>query len=215
MDDLHRRDSRPLLCPRALGATFSDHYDGARLLLPFYLLSQRRHSPAVRDAEEKILRAERMEMAGIERHVIIGSQLLLVLLLCAPTQAQTIQQPDVWEPLKYFVGSWEGAAKGQPGAGKVEREYQFVLNGKFLQAKNKSTYPPQEKNPKGEIHEDWGCSATTAGASNLSSASFTSKASSISTRWTGLRAMIRRSSSSPKVSRTFPRVGAQERVTVF
>ena len=56
----------------------------------------------------------------------------------------------------YFAGSWEGTAKGQPGNGKVEREYQFVLNGKYLQAKNKSTYPPQEKNPKGEVHEDWG-----------------------------------------------------------
>src|SRR5262249_33801455 len=90
------------------------------------------------------------------RSMIMCAQLLLALLPCAPTQAQTTQQPDVWEPLKYFVGSWEGAAKGQPGNGKVEREYQFVLNGKYLQAKNKSVYPPQEKNPKGEVHEDWG-----------------------------------------------------------
>jgi hypothetical protein len=45
---------------------------------------------------------------------------------------QTTQPQDVWEPLKYFVGSWEGAAKGQSGEGKVEREYQFVLNGKYL-----------------------------------------------------------------------------------
>jgi hypothetical protein len=86
----------------------------------------------------------------------MGAQLLLTLLLCVTIKAQTAQQPDVWEPLKYFVGSWESAAKGQPGNGKVEREYQFVLNGKYLQAKNKSTYPPQEKNPKGEVHEDWG-----------------------------------------------------------
>jgi len=90
------------------------------------------------------------------RCAIMGAQLLLALLLCPPIQAQATQQPDVWEPLKYFVGSWEGTAKGQPGNGKVEREYQFVLNGKYLQAKNKSTYPPQEKNPKGEVHEDWG-----------------------------------------------------------
>ena len=151
----------------------------------------------------------------LKRHILFGAQLILALMMWSPIRAQVAQQPDVWEPLKYFVGSWEGMAKGQPGDGKVEREYQFVLNGKYMQAKNKSTYPPQEKNPKGEIHEDWGCSATTAGASNLSSASFTSKASSISTRWTGLRAMIRRSSSSPKSSRTFPRAGAQERVTVF
>jgi len=87
---------------------------------------------------------------------IIGAQLLLALSLSSPILAQTAQPPDVWEPLKYFAGSWEGAAKGQSGNGKVEREYQFVLNGKFLQAKNKSTYPPQEKNPKGEVHEDWG-----------------------------------------------------------
>ena len=90
------------------------------------------------------------------RCAIMGAQLLLALLLCPPIQAQATQQPDVWEPLKYFVGSWEGTAKGQPGNGKVEREYQFVLNGKYLQEKNKSIYPPQEKNPKGEVHEDWG-----------------------------------------------------------
>lgn len=82
--------------------------------------------------------------------------ILCVVLLCSPLMAQTGQQQDVWSPLKYFVGSWVGTAKGQPGNGKVEREYQFVLNGKFLQAKNKSTYLPQEKNPKGEVHEDWG-----------------------------------------------------------
>jgi hypothetical protein len=88
--------------------------------------------------------------------MLIGGQLLLALLLFTAIRAQAPQQPDVWEPLKYFAGSWEGTAKGQPGNGKVEREYQFVLNGKYLQTKNKSTYPPQEKNPKGEVHEDWG-----------------------------------------------------------
>jgi len=90
------------------------------------------------------------------RSTIVGAQLLFLLLPAPPILAQTARQPDVWEPLKYFVGSWEGTGKGQPGDAKVEREYQFVLNGKFLQAKNKSTYLPQEKNPKGEVHEDWG-----------------------------------------------------------
>src|SRR4030095_2881561 len=31
-----------------------------------------------------------------------------------------------------------------------------VLANKFIQVKNKSIYPPEEKNPKGEVHEDWG-----------------------------------------------------------
>src|SRR5499426_4737831 len=94
--------------------------------------------------------------APLKRHILFGAQLILGLMMWSPIRAQVAQQPDVWEPLKYFVGSWEGTAKGQPGNGKVEREYQFVLNGKYLQAKNKSTYLPQEKNPKGEVHEDWG-----------------------------------------------------------
>lgn len=66
------------------------------------------------------------------------------------------KKPDVWAPLKFFVGRWEGIGNGQPGDSKVEREYRFVLGGKFLKAENKSTYAPQEKNPKGEVHEDLG-----------------------------------------------------------
>lgn len=31
-----------------------------------------------------------------------------------------------------------------------------MLNGKFLQARNKSTFAPQARNPKGEVHEDIG-----------------------------------------------------------
>ena len=83
------------------------------------------------------------------RRMVVGAQLLFWLSLAPPILAQTAQQPEVWEPLKYFVGSWEGS-----GDSKVEREYQFVLKGKYLQAKNESTYLPQEKNPKGEVHED-------------------------------------------------------------
>jgi hypothetical protein len=32
----------------------------------------------------------------------------------------------------------------------------LTLKDKFIQVTNKSTYPPQEKNPKGEVHEDTG-----------------------------------------------------------
>jgi hypothetical protein len=81
---------------------------------------------------------------------------LIAVLLPSPLFAQTDTKPDVWQPLKFFVGAWEGTGTGQAGVSKVEREYQFVLNGKFLEARNKSVYEPQEKNPQGEMHEDWG-----------------------------------------------------------
>ena len=34
--------------------------------------------------------------------------------------------------------------------------YSLVLNDRFLEVRNKSRYAPQEKNPKGEVHEDRG-----------------------------------------------------------
>lgn len=87
------------------------------------------------------------------RAIVAGCALLLV----APAQLIAQQEKtDLWVPLRSLVGSWEGTVKGQPGAGNVELEIQFVLNGRFLQVKNRTTYPSQEKNPKGEEHQDWG-----------------------------------------------------------
>jgi hypothetical protein len=83
-------------------------------------------------------------------------KMISVLLLLPSFAIAQSDQRDVWEPFKYFVGNWEGTGKGQPGESKMQREYKFVLNGKFLHAQNRSVYEPQSENPKGEIHEDWG-----------------------------------------------------------
>ena len=58
--------------------------------------------------------------------------------------------------LQFFVGHWEGTVNGEPGSGTVERDYDLVMNERFIRVRNKSVYPPQEKNPKGETHEDFG-----------------------------------------------------------
>ena len=63
---------------------------------------------------------------------------------------------DPWVNMRFFIGVWEGTSVGESGNGTVSRTYEFVLGNKFLQVRNKSTYPPQERNPKGEVHEDWG-----------------------------------------------------------
>lgn len=55
-----------------------------------------------------------------------------------------------------LVGRWTGTTEGRPGKGTVERQYERVLNARFIQVRNRSTYPPQERNPKGEVHEDIG-----------------------------------------------------------
>jgi len=61
----------------------------------------------------------------------------------------------MWERFNYFIGIWQGSGLGKAGHSRVERNYEFVLNSKFLFVRNKSIYEPQEKNPNGETHEDW------------------------------------------------------------
>jgi hypothetical protein len=62
----------------------------------------------------------------------------------------------MWESFNFFIGKWQGDGQGQSGTSSVERKYELVLNDKFLFLKSTSVYEPQEKNPKGETHEEWG-----------------------------------------------------------
>ena len=83
---------------------------------------------------------------------------LLVIGLLFPlfAAAQTQVKVDPWIPFKSFIGEWIGQGGGEPGKGNYERSYQFILNGKFIEVRNKSTYPPSASNAKGEVHEDLG-----------------------------------------------------------
>jgi hypothetical protein len=66
------------------------------------------------------------------------------------------KQDSLWLPFKFFAGYWTGESEGQPGKGKYERSYEVIFNKKYIEIRNKSTYPPSQNNPKGEVHEDRG-----------------------------------------------------------
>ena len=89
------------------------------------------------------------------RAAIATASLALVMALSGPLPAQ---QPaaDNFAPIAPFLGRWTGTSEGQPGKGTVERDYERALGSRFIRVRNRSTYPPQDKNPKGEVHEDEG-----------------------------------------------------------
>jgi hypothetical protein len=60
---------------------------------------------------------------------------------------------DPLQAIAFMIGRWQGTSQGQPGNGTLEREYLRILNSRFIQERNRSAYPPQESNPKGETHE--------------------------------------------------------------
>ena len=84
-------------------------------------------------------------------------KIAILLILCPSiSQAQITKQDSLWLPFRFFVGKWVGDSDGQPGKGKYERSYEVIFNKKFVEVKNKSTYPPSPSNPNGEVHEDRG-----------------------------------------------------------
>ena len=72
----------------------------------------------------------------------------------ARQDTQPVETADTWEPLRYFVGSWEGTGQSFGKAAKTTRTYEFVLADQFLFSKNKSVFEAAESQDQGEVHED-------------------------------------------------------------
>jgi len=79
--------------------------------------------------------------------------LLIIALLPAMLSAQAGQRQNVWAPLRYFVGKWEGTAESRLGKGTAEREYRAILDGSFLQSESTHAYDLSTQLPEGQTHE--------------------------------------------------------------
>ena len=82
--------------------------------------------------------------------------LLAVSVLLSEAIVQKPTPADPFARIAFLIGRWEGTTEGKPGTGTAQREYTRVLNGRFIRVRNRSEYPAQPNNPKGEIHEDEG-----------------------------------------------------------
>ena len=61
---------------------------------------------------------------------------------------------DPWAGLRALVGRWSGTVSGEPGEGAAEREYRFVLGGRFLRLEGRDVYPARAGVSKGEVREE-------------------------------------------------------------
>ena len=97
---------------------------------------------------------QRYPLASLSRSAVLA--LPFVLAAALPVAAQQSTPTDNLGPIAPLIGRWTGTSEGQPGKGTVERDYERALGSRFIRVRNVSTYPAQEKNPKGERHEDEG-----------------------------------------------------------
>ena len=67
------------------------------------------------------------------------------------------QSQDKWSKFESIIGQWNGNGIGYGGAtSTVKTSFKLVMNNQFVEVKNESVFMPTEKNPKGEMHTDWG-----------------------------------------------------------
>lgn len=97
-------------------------------------------------------------MHSLSRRTVlaVGASLVGACFSAEPAMAQGPALHARLQPLARFVGRWKGAGQGDPGTSIVERSYVPILAGRFIEIRHRSTYPPQEKNPRGEVHDDVG-----------------------------------------------------------
>ena len=87
--------------------------------------------------------------------VLLPTTVVVILAIwCTVHGQQPVAAPDPFDAVAFLIGRWEGTSDGQPGKATVSREYSRALNSRFIRVVNRSEYAAQERNPKGEIHED-------------------------------------------------------------
>lgn len=91
----------------------------------------------------------------MKKHLIFSTTLLILFGMFA-TEGLANKNKDIWSPFRFFLGQWKGHGEGMSGVSEGQMEFGFILQGQYLHVTNKSVFAPQEKNPEGEIHEDWG-----------------------------------------------------------
>ena len=78
--------------------------------------------------------------------------LFLPVIALLVASARAGEAPAGLDQLSFLVGSWRGTSSGEPGDGSVSRVCERILNDRFVECRSTVTYPPQEKNAKGETH---------------------------------------------------------------
>lgn len=89
----------------------------------------------------------------VSRTLRIVSVFTFLLAQATSASAQAAAPVDQWAAVRFLLGTWEGTSTGHSGTATVRREYRFVLGDQFIEERSTSTYAPQERNPKGEVHE--------------------------------------------------------------
>lgn len=80
-----------------------------------------------------------------------------ILFIVVTLVSNLFAQENPLKRLEPLIGKWRGAGEGfSSSKSKIEAEYNWLMNGQYIQVKHRSEFEPTEKKPEGEVHEDLG-----------------------------------------------------------
>lgn len=86
------------------------------------------------------------------RNVILGFLLSATVVVGL---AQAGEPVDVWKPLRFLLGTWEGGGSGAPGEGHSRAVFNLELNSNVMMRKNRTEFAPKPGEKSGLVHDDW------------------------------------------------------------
>lgn len=84
-------------------------------------------------------------------------RLNILIVLIAMISGVAFGQNNPFDRLDFLIGEWTGTGSGFGNEkSKIESEFNYVMNGKYIEVLNDSKFDPTESKPDGEHHIDKG-----------------------------------------------------------
>ncbi len=84
-------------------------------------------------------------------------RITLVIMLIAQVIGVVYGQTNPLERLDFLIGKWSGTGSGFGNEkSKIESEFNYIMNGNYIEVSNDSKFEPTESKPDGEHHLDKG-----------------------------------------------------------
>ena len=141
--------------------------------------------------------------------------LLLILFTPSILFAQSTKRASIWLPVQHFVGTWAGEGGGEPGQGKYERSYQFVLTNHLLKFVINQPIHQLHKTQKEKHMKTLAISATTTTEKFLYSGNFMLKALSTDSGPTVFHPIRKQLFSLQNQLKIYPKDGGQKKHTAY
>jgi hypothetical protein len=84
-------------------------------------------------------------------------KLIILSILSMVSSGKVNAQESGLERFEFLIGHYAGTGEGfSSGQSRIQSSFEYVMDKKYIKVTNHSVFEPNEENPEGSMHEDWG-----------------------------------------------------------